>query len=210
MRFILAVDLSPDAETGDAQVFRYLPDGKSEILSVSLSEALEGNPVANIVLQSRDRLLIHRNPEDVEPATVYIEGEVANPGRYPLTMNMRVADLVRVGGGLKASADTQSADLTKYQWSEQMNLTADHATIELSAALSGESSANAALHNGDVLTIRERAGWDDLGASISVKGQVNHPGNLWHSAGRKTQLDYGASRRISARRLSLWVIIAER
>ncbi len=181
----LAGGLSPEAEKADAQVFRYLSDGKSEILSVSLSDALAGNPVSNIILQARDRLLIHRNPEDVEPATVYIEGEVANPGRYPLMMNMRVADLVRVGGGLKASADTQSADLTKYQWSEQMNLTADHASIELSAALSGESNANAALHNGDVLTIRQRAGWDELGASISVKGQVNHPGTYGIRPGEK-------------------------
>ncbi len=181
----LAGGLSPDAERGDAQVFRYLPDGKSEILSVSLSEALAGNPVANIVLQSRDRLLIHRNPQDVEPATVYLEGEVASPGRYPLTMNMRVADLVRVGGGFKDSADTQSADLTQYQWSEQMNLTADHKTVELSAALSGESSANAPLHNGDVLTIRQRPGWDDLGASITVKGQVQHPGTYGIRPGEK-------------------------
>ncbi len=181
----LAGGLSPDAETGDAQVFRYLPDGKSEILSVSLSEAVAGNPVANIVLQSRDRLLIHRNPQDVEPATVYIEGDVASPGRYPLTMNMRVADLVRLGGGLKDSADAQSADLTQYQWSEQMNLTADHKTVELSAALSGESTANAPLHNGDVLTIRQRPGWNDLGAFITVKGQAQHPGSYGIRPGEK-------------------------
>ena len=36
----LAGGLAPDAQTADAQVFRYLPDGKFKIFSVNLSEAL--------------------------------------------------------------------------------------------------------------------------------------------------------------------------
>ena len=108
----LAGGLTPDAQTADAQVFRYLPDGKFKIFSVSLSQALGGDPVENVILQPRDRLLIHKNPDAVEPATVHIQGEVGKPGRYPLTTNMRVADLIRVGGGLKPSADAHAADLT--------------------------------------------------------------------------------------------------
>jgi len=50
----LAGGLTPDAKIEDAQVFRYLPDGKSKIFSVSLSSALEGDPSANILLQPRD------------------------------------------------------------------------------------------------------------------------------------------------------------
>ncbi len=74
----------------------------------------QGDAVENIVLEPRDRLLIHRNPDAVEQATVYVQGEVGKPGRYPLTTNMHVADLIRVGGGLKPSANTESADLTEY------------------------------------------------------------------------------------------------
>ena len=47
-------------------------------------------------------------------ATVYVKGEVAKPGRYPLTTNMHVEDLVQVAGGLKRSADPVKADLTRY------------------------------------------------------------------------------------------------
>ena len=135
----LAGGLAPDVETGDAQVFRYLPDGKFKIFSVSLSQALAGDPVENILLQPRDRLLIHRNPDAVEPASVYIQGEVAKPGRYPLTTNMGVADLIRIGGGLKPSADSQTADLTRYQYSDQTKLTGQHESIALSAALKGDT-----------------------------------------------------------------------
>ena len=172
----LAGGLTPDAQTADAQVFRYLPDGKFKIFSVNLSEALGGDPVENIILQPRDRLLIHRNPDAVEPATVYIQGEVGKPGRYPLSTNMRVSDLIRIGGGLKPSADAQLADLTQYQWSQNNKLSGQHEVIALSAALSGDAKSNASLHNGDVLTIRQLPGWNDLGASITLKGEVSHPG----------------------------------
>src|ERR1700738_2292579 len=172
----LAGGLAPDAKVEDAQVFRYLPDGKSKIFSVSLSLALEGDPTANILLQPRDRLLIHRSPDAIEPASAYVQGEVGKPGRYPLTTNMTVADLIRVGGGLKPSADTQTADLTHYQWPGHGTLTGQQQTIPISAALSGEASANLPLSNGDVLTIRQLPGWNDIGASISVKGEVKHPG----------------------------------
>src|SRR5947208_16949904 len=93
-------DASPDS----VQLFRTQPDGSMKILSVDLREALAGNPVDNIVIQPRDRLLVHRNPTRVDPPTVYIKGEVTKPGRYPLTTNMRVEGWIRVAGGLRRSA----------------------------------------------------------------------------------------------------------
>jgi len=173
----LAGGLDPEAEMDDAQVFRYLEDGKLKIFSVSLSAALAGDPSENVLLQPRDRILVHRNPDAVEPATVYIKGEVAKPGRYPLTTNMRVADLIRVGGGLEPSADTKTADLTHFQWPDQKQLTGQNEEIEISAALDGDQKSDALLHNGDVVTIRQLPGWNDLGAFITVKGEVAHPGS---------------------------------
>ena len=172
----LAGGLAPDAETGDAQVFRYLPDGQAKIFSVSLSAALAGDPTQNLLLESRDRLLVHKSPNAEQPATVYIEGAVGKPGRYPLTTNMTVADLIRVGGGLQPSADTQMGDLTHYEWSGPTQLNGQHEPIEISAAMSDDPKANEVLHNGDVVTIRELSNWDDLGATITLKGEVKHPG----------------------------------
>jgi protein involved in polysaccharide export with SLBB domain len=172
----LAGGLAPDAKIDDAQVFRYLPDGKTKIFSVSLNLALEGDPTANILLQPRDRLLIHRSTDSIQPASVYVQGEVGKPGRYPLTTNMTISDLIRVGGGLKPSANSQTADLTHYEWTNSEKLSGEHQSIAIAAALVGDSSANLPLSNGDVLTIRQLPGWNDLGASISVKGEVKNPG----------------------------------
>jgi len=177
--------LLPDAATGDAQVFRYMPDSTLKILNVRLSSALDGNPADNIVLTSRDRVLVHRNAAAADPATVYVKGEVARPGRYPLTADMRISDLVRAAGGLKQSADTKAADLTHYVWKDEKQVTGQQEPVMLADALLGDPKINAELNNGDVLSVRQVPGWEDLGASITVRGEVVHPGSYGIRPGEK-------------------------
>lgn len=173
----MAGGLAPDAAEGDAQVFRYLPDSTLKIVNVKLSSALDGNPQDDIVLHSRDRVLIHKNAAAVEPATVYVRGEVARPGRYPLTAEMRISDLIRAAGGLKPSANTKTADLTHYSWQDEKEVTGNQESIVLADAMAGAPKENLELNNGDVLTVPQIAGWNDLGASISIRGEVVRPGS---------------------------------
>jgi protein involved in polysaccharide export with SLBB domain len=173
----LAGGVAPDASLDSAQLFRTQADGTMKILSVNLSEALAGNPVDNLLLEPRDRLLVHRNAAKVDPATVYVKGEVAKPGRYPLTTNMHVEDLIRVGGGLKRSADPVKADLTRYAEGDLPRTSTESVPIELSAVLSGNAKDNILLKDGDVLSIRQSPGWNDIGASVTVRGEVQHPGS---------------------------------
>jgi protein involved in polysaccharide export with SLBB domain len=168
----LAGGLSPDAATNTAQLFRINPDGTSEIFSVNLAGALSGSSADNIVLQPRDRLLIHRNISQVEPSSIEITGEVAKPGRYPFTGNMRVEDLIRAAGGLKRSADTNSADLTRYVASGGV---AEQLQISLASLSNGNATEDVPLRSGDVLAIRQAPGWTDVGAAVKVQGEVTHP-----------------------------------
>jgi len=172
----LAGGVTQDASLDSAQLFRTQPDGTLKILSVNLGGALAGNSADNVLLEPRDRVIVHRNTAKVDPPTVYVKGEVAKPGRYPLTTNMRVEDLVRVAGGLKKTADTDTADLTSYAESHGPKPVARNMDIKLSAALEGDSSSDLPLHDGDVLTIRQNPGWNDIGAMIALKGEVQHPG----------------------------------
>jgi polysaccharide export outer membrane protein len=174
----LAGGVSPDAALDAAQLFRTQADGTMKIVSVNLTAALAGNPADNLILQPRDRLLIHRSAAKVEPATVYIKGEVAKPGRYPLTSNMHVEDLVGVAGGLKRSADNTNADLTSYAAGDPRNIQTESRTVLLAAALNGDENANVPLRDGDVLTIRQNPGWNDIAASATVKGEVQHAGSF--------------------------------
>lgn len=174
----LAGGLAPDADAEDAQIFRYQPDSSLKIFSVKLSSALGGSREDNIELTSRDRILVHRSNAAIDPPTVYVKGDVAHPGRYPLAANMRISDLVQAAGGLQQSADPTVADLTRYEWNGNKQITGQQEKIQLAAALAGGPSevANPTLSNGDVLTIRERTGWYELGASITLRGEVLHPG----------------------------------
>jgi polysaccharide biosynthesis/export protein len=181
----IAGGLSPEASTIDAQIFRLMPDGEMKILSVDLKEALAGNPVDNLLLDPRDRVIVQKNIAQVDPATVYVKGEVAKPGRYPLTANMGAADLIRVAGGLRRSADTSSADLTHIIEAQGGVRNGEHVQVPLGAALAGDASTDVPLRNGDILTVRQVTGWGDLGAAIVVKGEVTHPGTFGIRPGEK-------------------------
>ncbi len=181
----LSGGITPDAMLENAQVFRNLPGGEMKIFSVNLGEALAGNPIDNVLLQPRDRILVHRSLAKVDPPTVYIKGEVAKPGRYPLTNNMRISDLIGAAGGLKRSAFTENADLTRYLAEGDKQTTGEHHEISIAAALSGDTSSNLILRDGDTLSIRQIPGWQDIGASIVVEGEVQHPGTYGISPGEK-------------------------
>jgi protein involved in polysaccharide export with SLBB domain len=173
----LAGGVSPDASLDSAQLFRTQSDGTMQIFSVSLSKALAGEPADNILLVPRDRVLVHRSSSAVDPPSVYVRGEVAKPGRYPLTSNMYVRDLVRVSGGLKRSADPVRADLTRYREGSLEGTSNENLTVELAAAISGNGSDNLQLRDGDVLTIRQSTGWNDVAAYATARGEIQHPGS---------------------------------
>lgn len=172
----LAGGTTPDALLADVQVFRRTEDGKLKVLSVNLGKALAGEQADNLMLQPKDRIFIHRNLSKVDPPTVTVQGEVARPGTYPLGAEMNASDLVRLAGGLKRGAYTESADLTRYLVEDNKQIVGEHMTIPIAQALTGEADTDARLRDGDVLTIGQLAGWKDVGATITVRGEVLHPG----------------------------------
>jgi polysaccharide biosynthesis/export protein len=168
--------VAPDAYLDSAQLVRNLPDGKLKIMSINLREALNGDPLENVLLEPRDSILVHRNPLKADPPSVYVQGEVVRPGRFPLTANLRVSDLLELAGGLKRSADRKTADLTSYNTSGPNAAKGEHQEINLEAALRGTRTQNPILKDGDVLTIKELPSWNDVGASVTIRGEVRHPG----------------------------------
>jgi protein involved in polysaccharide export with SLBB domain len=181
----LAGGVAPDASLDSAQLFRTQSDGTLKILSVNLAGALAGKATDNLLLESRDRLLVHRNTAQVDPATVDVKGEVAKPGRYPLTTNMHIEDLIQVAGGLKRTADPVNAHLTRYAAGDPQHANSENISIELSAASAGDTTENKLLRDGDVLTIPQNPGWNDVGASVTVRGEVQHPGPFGIRPGEK-------------------------
>jgi protein involved in polysaccharide export with SLBB domain len=180
----MAGGASPDAELNDAQVFRRSEDGTLKVMSVDLSKALTGDEANNIVLLPKDRLFIHRSPLKVDPPTVLIQGEVVRPGKYPLGQEMTASELIKLAGGLKRSADLQTADLARYLAPDGTSA-GPHRSISIANAMAGNPDADQRLIDGDVLTIRQVAGWTDLESVVTVKGEVEHPGTYGIQEGER-------------------------
>jgi protein involved in polysaccharide export with SLBB domain len=181
----LAGGITPDAELADAQVFRHTEDGKLEVVNVDLKKALDDDPKDNVLLEPKDRIFIHRNLSKVDPPTVVIQGEVARPGKYPMGEDMTAADLVRFAGGFKRGAYTEMADLTRYELVQGTNVAGETIAVPIAKAMASEPDTDVRLHDGDVLTIKQVAGWKDVGASIAVQGEVIHPGTYGIQEGER-------------------------
>ncbi|GAC1701346.1 MAG: hypothetical protein NVS9B4_04470 [Candidatus Acidiferrum sp.] len=178
--------LTAEAALESGQLFRSLPDGTTKIFSISLRQAFSGDALNNLMLQPRDRILIHRQPQRISVPSVFVRGDVPRPGRYPLTEEMRVSDLLRSAGGLLRSANATGGDLSHYAVSSgaQPNTAggapgtkpSGQQIVNLSAALTGETGTDVTLRDGDVLTVPQQMGWKDVGATVTLRGEVAKPG----------------------------------
>lgn len=176
--------LLPEAALDSAQLYRTEPDGSLKILNVNLGAALTANGFENVLVEPRDRIIVHRSLYRVDPPSVFIKGEVASPGRYPLGNGMRLVDLLDAAGGAKRSADLSHVDLMRYQSLAAGPAGADHEKVDLTAILRNPGT-NIPLKDGDVLSVPQLPGWTALGASITVKGEVKNPGVYGISQGER-------------------------
>jgi protein involved in polysaccharide export with SLBB domain len=167
-------DLLPEP-ADRAEIIRLRPpDYRPETIDFSLSEVLIGNDP--IQLQVFDTIRIFGRYE-IDPPKVAVQGEVVRPGYYPLPEGLTAAQLVRMAGGFKRSALLESADLTSYDIVHGEKIVSRRTSLNIGRAVKDkDSSADALLKPGDVLTIHQLSGWNDIGASVTVKGEVMYSG----------------------------------
>ena len=176
-------DILPEpADTGEI-VRLTPPDLHPEMIEFNLPDALIGNN--NIDLQPFDTIRINgRYEADAPKATV--AGEVMRPGTYPLSAGMTAAQLVRMAGGFKRDALLDNADLTSYQIVGASEVVSERKSVRIGDAVNLQGSqGDVPLKPGDVLTVHQITGWNDIGASITVEGEVAHPGNYGIQPGER-------------------------
>ncbi|HEV2132757.1 MAG TPA: SLBB domain-containing protein [Terracidiphilus sp.] len=175
-------DVMPEPAT-HAEIVRLVPpDLHPQTIAFDLPDLLVGNDP--VTLQPFDTVRIFGR-YDFDAPQVSIRGPVLRPGDYPMPKGMTVADLVRMAGGFRRSAYRDVADLSSYSVQNGQRVLLKHSTVAIGKALDGDKSADAALQPGDVVGIREISGWNDIGAAITVKGEVNYPGTYGLAAGER-------------------------
>lgn len=158
------------------------PDFRPKTIDLSLSDVLVGNNP--IPLNSFDVIRVFGRYE-VDAPRVSIRGEVLRPGEYPLSQGMTVAGLVRMAGGFRRSAYREVADLTSYVVQDDEKVTTTHSVVAMEKALAGDKSADVELRPGDVVGVRQMTGWQDIGASITVQGEVKYAGTYGVNEGER-------------------------
>ena len=158
------------------------PDLRPETITFDLSELLIGNdPIA---LQPFDVVRVFGRYE-IDPPKVSIHGEVNRPGEYPMSEGMTVSGLVRMAGGFRRSAYRKEADLSSYVIENDEKVLVKHSVVDIAKALDGDKSADVALQPGDVVGIRQMTGWQDIGASVTIDGEVRFPGTYGIEEGER-------------------------
>jgi len=164
-----------------------------EVLQFSLRSIIENKQDKdNLILTSRDRIIIFSAIEErlelIEPlvtqlkaqekngkaaSVVEIAGAVKFPGEYPMTLNMDVEELINAGGGLKDSAYTESAEITRKDYSNSSKASIKHITV---TALDSEKTGQIhSLEAGDALTVQTIPNYQEK-LVITLRGEVKFPG----------------------------------
>lgn len=167
-------DLLPEP-SDRGQIIRLMPpDLRPEAIDFNLSDVLAGNE--QIHLQPFDTIRVLGRYE-VDAPKVYVHGEVHHPGGYSLSQGMTVAQLVRMAGGFNRSALLADADLASYDIKDGKQVLSRRDTIKIGEAVKNAgSSADIPLKPGDVLTIHQMSGWNDIGSSVTLEGEITYPG----------------------------------
>jgi protein involved in polysaccharide export with SLBB domain len=177
-------DILPEPATNGELVRLVPPDLHAETIDFNVPEVLIGN--ANFDLQPFDTIRILGRYE-VDAPKVTIQGEVLRPSTYPLSKGMTAAQLVRIAGGFKRDALLESADLTSYGVLNGNRIIGSLATVRIGAAVAGTGDPNAdvSLKPGDILTIHQITGWNEIGESVTIEGQVRFPGTYGFQEGER-------------------------
>lgn len=168
-------DMLPEPAAHGEIVRLVAPDLHAETIDFNIPDVLIGN--ANIQLRPFDTVRVFGRYQ-VDAPTVTIRGEVLRPGRYPMFQGMTAAQLVRMAGGFKRDALTETADLTSYEVENGHQVTEKLAIVRIGAAVAAtDPGADVPLKPGDILAIHQITNWSNIGESVTIRGQVRYPGS---------------------------------
>lgn len=167
-------DLLPEPADRGEIVRLTPPDLHPETIEFNVPDVLIGNET--LTLEPFDTIRIFSRYE-VDAPRVTVSGEVLRPGSYPLSQGMTAAQLVRMAGGFRRDALLDDADLMSYRVQNGTRVLGERTDVRIGDAVKGVSGSDAVLKAGDVLTIHQITGWNDIGESVTIEGEVAHPGS---------------------------------
>lgn len=184
-------------------VVRINPDGlTTRIIPFNLEKLLREKSV-NIDLEPGDKIYIYKGDvEKVLDKVVRIEGEVRNPGEYPLSTNMTPTDLILQAGGFNEKSLRTEVYVNRVKPSGyQGEKISESLVIPMSPSFykstSNESegvdtfqinSNNFILQHKDIVVVRKNPNYQEQRV-VTISGEVNKPGTYVLETKNETLFD---------------------
>ena len=153
------------------------PEKTVHFLQVDLGEAL-ANPrmgQGDLALQPKDELTIYNIDDIRDLPSVAVNGEVRMPGRFVLSQNMKVSDLVYMAGGLRDDAYQDRVVLVRSEVTPGGRAVRNHIDVNLRTIINGESF-DIPLKANDELFVRTILDWQRPTQFVEITGEVRTPG----------------------------------
>ena len=168
-----------DAFINMATIKRQRKNDLPEMISFNLGKVLKGEN-KDVVLMKGDSVQVDFISDFMEEQVVSIEGEVIDPGRFPLTMKMSVRDLIFKAKGFTEKASTDNVQLiriikdpSKMEGGSKKSVTIN---FKFDKDLNiDEDSGDMMLENGDLVIVRPIEGIEPV-RIVSIDGEVKNPG----------------------------------
>jgi polysaccharide export outer membrane protein len=168
----------PNANAYLAQAHLYRTDPKTREVTMvvtDLSLALAGPDEGNILLQDKDRIVVHHVEEYKPERTVTVDGEVRRSGQYPLTTGMTVRDLLFAAGNVTEGAWLDEAELTSMITDPSRGAKYEQRNLDLRKVFAGDVRQNAPLRAYDRIFIKRIPDWRQE-RFVTVSGEFKFPG----------------------------------
>jgi polysaccharide export outer membrane protein len=167
--------LTKDASLDKGEIYRVSEQGDISQIYFSVGLAMAEDTKENLALRDGDRIVIHSVREDKGRQIVFIDGDVRNPGQYPLAVDMRISDLIFSAGNISESAYLDEAEVSSFNIIDGKSVKEDYKKINLGAALKDDPGHNLLLKPYDRVFVKRIPGWKEE-RFIEVSGEVTFPG----------------------------------
>ena len=168
----------PNANAYLAKAHLYRTDPRTREVTMvvtDISRALAGPGDDNILLQDKDRIVVHHVEEYKPERTVTVEGDVRHPGQYPLTEGMTIRDLLFAAGNVTEGAWLDEAELTSMVTDPSRGVKYEQRNLDLRKVIAGDAGQNAPLRAYDRLFIKRIPDWRQ-DRFVTVSGEFKFPG----------------------------------
>ncbi len=159
-----------------ADLIRYTgTNNHRKVIPVSLKDVLAGDQEDNIVLHSRDSLIVYSTEVLYKSKSVTIQGEVEEPGTYSLFENMGIHDLLLQAGGFTKRAYRYKLDV--FRLSNDDNKEAQVIHVDISPEILREKSdtIHFLLKDYDMVVVRRNPDFEPHKV-VYLGGEVKYPG----------------------------------